>query len=148
MPEPIAYLLDTGLLILYARGKEAAQEIERQFQFAATAFKPIISVVTVGEVYAFARWRSWGEQKLAQLEKFRSSLIEVDISRPEIIQSYAKITATCFRNGWSLGDNDRWIAATADVTGSTLVTTDKDFDPLAETTLRRIRVDPKTGKIV
>jgi len=35
-----------------------------------------------------------------------------------------------FSNGLSVGKNDLWIAATAKVTESTLVTTDKDFDHL------------------
>lgn len=147
MPEPIAYVLDTGVLILYARGKDAASEIEQQFHFLGAAFKPIVSAVTIGEVHAFAQWRDWGQANLARLDRLLLNLVVLDISRPEIIQSYATIYAACRANGWSLGDNDTWIAATARVTGATLLTADKDFDPLEGVLLQRLRIDPHTGKI-
>lgn len=146
MPEPTAYLLDTGVLIIYARGKAAAEEMETHFHFIHAPFKPIVSAVTIGEVYAFAQWHEWGPTNLARLERLLLNLVVLDISNPEIVRSYAAIYAACRSNGWTLGDNDRWIAATAQVTSATLLTTDKDFDPMAGTLLDRIRIDPNSGK--
>lgn len=59
MPAAEAYLLDTGILIVYARGKEPAQEMEKRFHFSEASFKPIVCVVTLGEIRAFAEWNRW-----------------------------------------------------------------------------------------
>lgn len=146
MPDGGTYLLDTGVLIIYARGKEAAGELERQFQLTQAPFKPVVSVVTVGEVGAFARWRKWSERNLARLHALLSNLVVLDISIPQVLQAYAETAAACLRNGWAMGNNDLWIAATAHVTGLTLLTTDKDFDPLVGTVLGRVLLDPRTGR--
>ena len=39
-------------------------------------------------------------------------------------------------------DADRWIAATAKAADATLLTTDKDFDPLHPRYVERIWIDP------
>ena len=44
-----------------------------------------------------------------------------------------------------MGKNDVWIAATAAVTGATLLTTDRDFDRLTPQFLTRVWIDPDTG---
>ena len=42
-----------------------------------------------------------------------------------------------------MGKNDIWIAATASVLKSTLITTDKDFDHLNNRFLEVVYIDPK-----
>ncbi len=42
----------------------------------------------------------------------------------------------------ALGKNDLWIAATAQVTGAAILTTDRDFDPLHGLFLQRDWIDP------
>ena len=54
--------------------------------------------------------------------------------------------ALCQEGAQPLGKNDLWIAATAHVTGATLLTTDKDFDHLAGQFLKREWVDPLAEK--
>lgn len=44
-----------------------------------------------------------------------------------------------------MGKNDLWIAATASVTGATLLTTDGDFDHLESAFLTRVWIDPTLG---
>ena len=44
-----------------------------------------------------------------------------------------------------MGKNDVWIAATAKVSGTTLLTTDGDFNHLCPAHLTRIRIDENTG---
>ncbi len=41
-----------------------------------------------------------------------------------------------------LSKNDLWIAATAKAMGLTLLTTDRDFDPLHPTLITRTWIDP------
>jgi tRNA(fMet)-specific endonuclease VapC len=45
-----------------------------------------------------------------------------------------------------MGRNDVWIAASAAVTGATLMTTDRDFDLLDGTHIQRVWIDPKTRR--
>ena len=67
-------------------------------------------------------------------------LVTVEIW-PSIVNRYAIISDMCRRNGHALGDNDRWIAATAAVTGACLLTADADFDPLHPSHVTREYVD-------
>ena len=46
------------------------------------------------------------------------------------------------RQGIKMGKNDLWIAATAQVSGATLLTTDMDFDHLDGVLLEREWIDP------
>jgi tRNA(fMet)-specific endonuclease VapC len=54
--------------------------------------------------------------------------VDVSSGAPELLDAYVEID--CFSKGRSMGKNDLWIAATAKVTGATLVTSDGDFDHL------------------
>ena len=63
----------------------------------------------------------------------------------EILRMYAVIDAYSESIGQSMGKNDLWIAATAAVTGATLLTTDRDFDKLAPRFLAREWIDPETS---
>lgn len=72
----------------------------------------------------------------------------MDINHPDILSAYGELDDVCNRAGRPLGKNDVWIAATAKVSGSTLLTTDADFDYLTPTHLTRVRVDEKTGNAI
>lgn len=85
---------------------------------------------------------------MGRLDRLISNLVVVDISRSEVIDAYAEVYATSRRNGRSIGDNDLWIAAAAHVTGTILLTADKDFLPLAPKFIELVRIDPNTGKVV
>ena len=45
-----------------------------------------------------------------------------------------------------MGDNDVWIAAVAAATGATLISTDKDFLPLADAHIKLAWFDPATNR--
>jgi tRNA(fMet)-specific endonuclease VapC len=65
-----------------------------------------------------------------------------------LLRTYGEIDADCTKGGCNMGKNDAWIAATARVTGMTLLTTDKDFDYAhSRSMLKRVWIDPesKTG---
>jgi tRNA(fMet)-specific endonuclease VapC len=47
-----------------------------------------------------------------------------------------------------IGQNDIWIAATATSLDAWLMTTDNDFDHLSPKFLKKISIDPKTGKTI
>jgi len=136
------YLLDTNILLTYVRDKAARTKIENTYQFFGKSNKPIISVVTVGEIKSIAKRNYWGLRKFALLDTILSQLIITGINAEDIIEKYAKIDAYSqgkLKNNSlpitarNMGKNDLWIAATASVTNATLVTTDKDFNHLDNT---------------
>jgi len=74
-----------------------------------------------------------------------SELVWVDIQDHWVLTAYAEIdhwSATTER----MGKNDVRIAAVCTVTGATLLTSDKGFDQLHESWIRRIWVDEMLGR--
>ncbi len=136
-------LLDTSVLIHLLRDTSLGKRILKEQALETRAEKPVISVVTVGELLAFAKKRGWGTRKIERLEELVSSIVVADIRPRPILDKYAEIDAFCEANGRALGKNDLWIAATAAATNATLVTADKDFDPLAGEHIKRVYYDPR-----
>jgi len=125
------FVLDTNIVLAYIRQSTQYLNAERRLSLTADDVQLIVSVVTIGEIHVLATRNNWGEKKTAQLDTFiKQALFVVDVSSgaPELLDAYVEID--CFSNGRSMGKNDLWIAATAKVTESTLVTTDGDFDHL------------------
>jgi tRNA(fMet)-specific endonuclease VapC len=100
----------------------------------------IISFASVGEALAFSLKNKWGISKQDKLEILLSSITTIEIAGRELADAYANIDA--FSQGRhptlnsnftarNMGKNDLWIAATAHVYETTLLTTDNDFDHLA-----------------
>lgn len=88
----------------------------------------------------------WGKEKTDQAHFLLTYFQRTTIETEEILQAYALIDTFSERLGRSLGKNDLWIAATAHVTGATLLTTDKDFDHLDGQFLKREWIDPFAEK--
>lgn len=144
-----AYLLDTGIVLLATRACNASKVIDAQFGLNASSFRPAISEVTVGELLAFATASHWGEKrKAALMDRLKTSLI-IPISHPGVHQRWAAMQSTLQGVGITVGQNDIWIAATASVTGLTVLSTDKDFKHfVARGLVQSVVVDPKTGVVV
>jgi predicted nucleic acid-binding protein len=93
---------------------------------------------------AFARKLSWGLSKTATLEDLlQNNVVIVDISKEEVLTTYAEIDDLLRRKGRPIEQNDIWIAATAVASGAHLLTTDKDFDPLYPQVLDRTWINPQ-----
>jgi tRNA(fMet)-specific endonuclease VapC len=86
-----------------------------------------------------------GTNKVDQIKKLVEELVVVDIRSESVLQRYAEIDSFLVSIGRKVGDNDAWIAATAAATNAVLLTTDKDFDPLAEHLISRIWFDPQVA---
>ena len=90
-----------------------------------------------------------GAKKLKLLTNILNSLIITDINSEDVIERYAEIDSysqgkikdkLLHISARNMGKNDLWIAATASVTNSVLLTTDKDFDHLQQTFLQLITI--------
>lgn len=142
---PTVYLLDTSILVLLIRGSVAGRGVAANFGLTAGLNRAMISVVTVGEIYAFARKLNWGDAKIEALEELLDQVVWVDINHPDILSAYGELDHFANSQGRTMGKNDLWIAATVKVGGLTLLTTDTDFDFLYPDQITRIRIDDKTG---
>lgn len=144
-----AYLLDTGIVLLATRAGNVSKVIDAQFGLSESSFRPAICEVSVGELLAFANANHWGERrKVALMERLKASLM-LPISHPGVHQRWADIQSSLQAAGVTVGQNDIWIAATASVTGLTVLSTDRDFKRLATHGLvQAVVVDPKTGVVL
>jgi tRNA(fMet)-specific endonuclease VapC len=138
------YVLDTNILVHYVRRSAVWERVRDAYQPLTIDPRPIISVVSEGEIRSLATQWKWGKQKLDQME-FALAFFKVStILDPDLLRTYALIDAFCEEIGQPLGKNDLWIAATAAVRRATLLTTDRDFDRLAPRFLTRDWIDPDT----
>jgi tRNA(fMet)-specific endonuclease VapC len=136
-------LLDTNIILHLVRRSALAELILKRYQFRENGEQPLISVVTVGEVYSLAyRWK-WGERKLSTLSDLLDEAMIIPLEYAGLTEAYARIDAHCRNAGRPIGENDCWIAATAAVTGAILITTDSDFNAVHPLFLNREWIDPK-----
>lgn len=138
------YLLDTNILLAYIRQGLLYGWIEAQYALTTTAPTPLISIVTQGEINALSLRLAWGPSKQQRLNRLLNLFVAIPLPFGQIIGAYAQIDNHCLRNGLVLSKNDLWIAATANVTGATLLTTDHDFDSLHGLFLQRDWIDPNS----
>lgn len=138
-------LFDTNILVRTIRGDALGKLAAQDALAISPAERPLVSVVTVGEIKSLATQFRWGARKMAELDKLLRELVVVDINSAPILDRYAEIDTWSQAHGRKMGKNDLWIAATASVTGAVLLTTDADFDLLHEHYLKRIRYDVATG---
>lgn len=134
------YVLDTNIILLYLKDHPTKTLIEETYGPFLPENNPIISIVTVAEIRSIAAKNNWGEKRIKIVEEFMNELIVVEIRFNDLINAYAEIDA--FSQGKlkdrplkvtarNMGKNDLWIAATAHVTQSKLITTDRDFEHFA-----------------
>jgi tRNA(fMet)-specific endonuclease VapC len=135
-------LLDTSIVVHLCRGGEAGNLLDLRYDLTTRRDVPLLSVISVGELRAFARNASWGGVKEARLKELVGNFIIVDIRRESVLTAYADVGTYLKQTGRSIGQNDMWIAATARATGATLLTTDKDFDALHPALIQREYVAP------
>jgi len=136
------YLLDTNVVLAYMRGGALGQHIEQTFGLRQLPYKPLLCVVSVGEALALAREWQWGRKRVDQLRSLLRELVWIDISAPEILEAYAEVYQASKPKGRAIQQNDLWIAATAKAIGATLLTTDRDFDHLADEHIDLRWIDP------
>lgn len=147
MPDPRPpYILDTNVLVHLIRGDALWERLRKTHQLLLADPRPLISVVTVGELRSLAIQFNWGTEKIDQLVYYLGYFRRVSIDDPEIIRAYAVIDAHAQGSGRRFGKNDLWIAATASVLGAKLLTTDIDFDSLDPLFLSREWIDPTTKR--
>jgi predicted nucleic acid-binding protein len=89
-----------------------------------------ISIVTIAEIRAGYLNAGWGKPRVTRGELVLAKYLPVLIDDPHL-DEWAKLRVAARARGISLSDNDLWIAATASVRDSTLITCDKDHVRIA-----------------
>jgi len=119
--------------LLLLRGGESGRRIDRDFGLRGSTAKPLISIVTHGEIAILVARNGWGEKRREALERMLGELVTIDINHPDVIDAYVAIDLQSQRHpdgARNMGKNDLWIGACARAAGATLLTTDKDFGHL------------------
>ena len=140
-------LLDTNVLVHLIRGNPVGQRIADDHGLRQRAERPLISIVTVGELKALAIKFAWGVHKQRELEELIREFVIVNLNQGDIVQHYADMDNYCERvvkPARPIGQNDLWIVATAAAIDGHLLTTDRDFDHLSPR-IKLVRIDPATG---
>ena len=145
MTQPLRYLLDTNILLAYIRAGKLGQHVDATYGLRTSPIRPLICVVSVGEIRAFAPRNKWGEKKIARMTAILAELVWVDIGDPEVLDAYVHVVNSRPK-GWVIPQNDMWIAAATRASHATLLTTDTHFDYLAGRYIERELIDPAKGK--
>jgi len=143
------YLLDTNVVVTLVRGNALANYIDDTFGLRESKVRPLISVVTHGEVRVLAGRNNWGVKKLEALQNALDNLVTVDVNHPAVIDAYVEIDlySQAYPSGSrNMGKNDLWIAACAKAADVTLLTTDADFTHLSPEQLDSVYIDVRAGQ--
>ena len=143
------FFLDTNVVLTLVRGNSLARDIDERFSLQASEIRPMVSIVSHGEVRVLARRNNWGEEKLTALQTALDNLVTVNIHHPDVLDAYVELDLYSQRSAMgarNMGKNDLWIAACAKAAGARLLTTDKDFDHLAGSMLILEFIDPASIK--
>jgi tRNA(fMet)-specific endonuclease VapC len=135
-------LLDTNVILYLLRGRAAGQWIKQTYQLDSRTERPFVSMISVGEILAIAERQNYGSEKRDSLRTLLEELVIIEI-KTLIAEEYGKIQALLQQQVLPIGENDTWIAATAAVTGSTLLTSDRRHFGTLPSALVRVEVfDP------
>lgn len=124
----VLFLFDTNILVHLVRSDTLGEEIKANYAPYTRDPKPLICVVSDGELRSLALQFGWGASKLGQMDFVLGYFGRVPIELNEVLESYAALDAQAKAQGVKMGKNDLWIAAAAYISGARLVTTDNDFD--------------------
>ncbi|MCK6445336.1 MAG: hypothetical protein L6Q99_03000 [Planctomycetes bacterium] len=136
------------MVLLATREAPASAAIEAQFGLRES-FRPTICEVSVAEILSFGQSHKWGEKRQQLLRRMLTEFVVLPISDPRVHQCWAELHTFAKERGLPIyhDHNDIWIAALANVTGLTVLSTDKRaFAPLRGTKwLSVVVLDPITG---
>lgn len=62
MTEGELFLVDTNVVVHYVRASWLADEVESRFNLRHRQERPLLCVVSIGELFALTRKLNWGEK--------------------------------------------------------------------------------------
>src|SRR5258706_5295855 len=85
------YLLDTNVVLQLLRGKVLGRYLASTFGLLNTMNRPLISIVTHGELGVMADRNKWGTQKLGALQSALDNLVTIDLNDRSVLQAYVNV---------------------------------------------------------
>jgi tRNA(fMet)-specific endonuclease VapC len=113
-------VVDTDVLSFGFKGDTRASLYERHLDGKLL----VISFMTRAELHQWSLLKNWGERRKRELAVFLEQYVIVH-SDADLCLAWAKITSGAIRRGQAIGPADAWIAATAVVYESPLITHNK-----------------------
>lgn len=148
------FLLDTSILLGFAREADWARRSHVRFKLGDPDVISFTSVVCAGELRALAEKFGWGSKKRTHMDGLLAKLPALPIADPDILAAYALIDAWSSgkpvaapqgspppKPAVTMGKNDLWIAATTHVTRAVLLSTDRDFEHLDGIWIKYEKID-------
>lgn len=90
-----------------------------------------ISVITLAEArFGFAAAK-WGSARIEREEQRLAGFLQLPLDMA-VVDEWARLKTRSKENGWNVGDNDLWIAATAGSRRHALVTCDQDQSRISD----------------
>lgn len=147
-------LLDTSVILHYMRDDELSRKIEATHHLVSDPGKLVLlTAINIGEMEGFFLRKGYGEKQTARWKRLidKAIILNVDGKDAKLMKAYAEIQAFCQNNhptlksgnSKTIGQNDMWIAAIANVTQSTLFTKDPDFDHLKGVFVELVKIENK-----
>lgn len=145
IPKDESVILDTNVLLTYVRGNELAKRIESEFELLQRKTKPIICVVSKGEILALAYRLNWQQAKRDRMIDLLSSLVIADIANNDVLNKYAEIKDYLYRlkPSVTIQHNDMWISAVAATIDAHVLSMDTDFKWLDSAFIKLHLIDPR-----
>jgi len=97
MPEPV-YLLDTTVILHLVRGNELGRYLARRFRLLDAVNRPLVSIVTHGELLVIADANGWGEEKRKALATALENLATIDLNHEQVLLNYVAVDRACRKN--------------------------------------------------
>lgn len=124
MPSPV-YLLDTNIVLNLVRGSAIGAHLAAMFGLMNSANRPLVSIVTHGELLLIAAQNQWGTAKLEALSNALDNLVTIDLNDKSVLAAYVEVqlySRKAIGGSRRLNANDAWIVACAKAADATLLT--------------------------
>jgi hypothetical protein len=84
------FLLDTSVLLFLVRGKQLGLYIDKTFDLSHAVHRPLVSIVSHGELWALAARHGWGTAKTDALTAMLDNMVTVDLNDRSVIDAYVE----------------------------------------------------------
>jgi predicted nucleic acid-binding protein len=98
IPPDRLILLDTNVLLHLIRGRAAGRWIDERYRLRERSEKPLVSVVSVGELFRIAHRREWGTGRLSALNDLVAEMLVIGLE-PEVVRGYGEWVPTWTERG-------------------------------------------------
>ena len=85
------YLLDTNVILHLIRCNALGDHLASTFRLLDPVYRPLVSIVTHGELLAIAERNNWGGKKLSALHTALDNLITIDLNGRAVLEAYVEV---------------------------------------------------------